>query len=262
MLPDLILISLAHSLPILVSRFCTKSRITLGIVTAIVAMLTVNTAEPQNKASTFFVIAVAWYVCDKSIRSSKATSTITLTQRTTQKSSSHLDSAISGIIVVAVVALFYFYFVQKANTSTPATPTRESSARVPNANLELAKKHSSSSPTRHTALKPSLSSRLQIVASEMNSAVPKPFGDHLTLLNAAAKGNSLSISMQITKDTAMDIDAQTGRVDVNGSIGHYFCGLESYRQLISEGATFIAQLRGNDGVSISVYPITESVCRA
>ena len=95
----------------------------------------------------------------------------------------------------------------------------------------------------------------------MNSGAPKSIGDHLTLLNAVANGSSLSISIRINDYTASNADAQTPFANSKGSITNYYCGLESYRQLISEGATFIIQLYGKDRGSIGTYPVTELICR-
>ena len=262
MLPDYILIALALSVPIVITRFRTDSRVTLALVAAVMAVIAVKIGEPQYTIPELIAVGVAWFFCNKSIRSFTVTSPTMLAESPRQKSTSDPDSVISGIIIVAVVGLLYLYSFDKPKTSTPNTPAGESNPTpISKPNSKLTKKHDSPSSTRHPALKPSVSLRLRTVASEMNSGAPKPFGDHLTLLNAVANGNSLSISIRMNTSTASDADAQTPLANVNGSISRYYCGSESYRQLISEGATFIVQLYGKDRGSIGTYPVTESICR-
>jgi hypothetical protein len=262
MFPDNVLIALAHSIPILATRLFTNSKVTLVAVAAVMAVIAVQIGESQSTIPNLIVVGVAWYFCNKSIRSSTATSPTMFAESPTQKITSDLDLIISGIIIVAVVGLVYFYFFDKPKTSTPNTPIGESNPKpFSKPNPDLTKKHDSSSSTRQPAPKPSLSARLRTVASEMNSGAPKSFGDHLTLLNAVANGSSLSISIRINNYTASNADAQTPFANSKGSITHYYCGLESYRQLISEGATFIIQLYGKDRGSIGTYPVTELICR-
>jgi len=93
----------------------------------------------------------------------------------------------------------------------------------------------------------------------MNSGAPKPIGDHLTLLNAVANGNALSISIRINHYSAAGADARIRLA--NGGITRYYCGIETYRQLISEGATFNVRLYGKDHGSLGTYPITDAICR-
>ena len=263
MVPEYVLIAIALSVPILITRFRTDSRVILIVVAALVAVIGVKIGEGQYKIFDLIVIGVAWYLCNKSIQSPKAASPTIPIESPSRKSTSDPDSIISGIIIVSVVGLLYFYFFDKPKTSTPSTPIGESNPNaIPKPNPKLTKKDDSPSSTRHPALKPSLSSRLRMVASEMNSGAPKPLGDRLTLLNAVPNGNSLSISIRINNYTASNADAQNSLSNFNGSLSRYYCGLESYRQLISEGATFIIQLYGKDGGSIGTYPITELICRA
>jgi len=260
MIPEYILIALAHSVPILITRFCTDSRVRLLVVPAVMAVVAVNIGEPQYKLPDLIAVGVAWYFCNKSIRSSTGTSPTMLAENPTQKITSDLDLIISGIIIVTVVGLLYVYFFDKPRTLTPNTPGSASDpTAVSKPNSKLTKKYDSPSSARHPSPKPSLSSRLRTVASEMNSGAPKPIGDQLTLLNAAANGNSLSISIRINNYAASDADARTSLA--SGSITNYYCGVDSYRQLISEGATFNVQLYGKDRGSLGTYPITDSICR-
>ena len=108
--------------------------------------------------------------------------------------------------------------------------------------------------------KPNLVSRLQTLASEVKGGAPKPFGDHLTLLNASVNGTSLSISMRINNYTASDTEVQIPLANFSRGIAQYYCGSEPYGQLLSQGATIVAQLYGKDGGSIASYPVTITSC--
>ena len=262
MVPEYVLIAFALSVPILITRFRTDSRIALVVAAAAMAVIAVKIGEGQYKILDLIVIGVAWYLCNKSIQSPQAASLTMPVESPSRRSTSDLDSIISGIIIVTVVGLLYFYFFDKPNTSTSNTPIGESNPNaIPKPNPNLPKKHDSPPSTRDPTAKPSLSSRLRVLASEMNSGAPKSFSDRLTLLNAVANGNSLSISIRINNYVASDAHAQTSLANLNDSITHYYCGLESYRQLISDGATFVIQLYGKDRGSVGTYSITELTCR-
>jgi len=255
-----ILIALAYLVPIVITRFRTDSRVILVVVAAVTAVIAFKIGGPQYKILDLIAVGVAWYFCNKSIRSSPGASPTMLTQSSTSKITSDLDPVISGIIIVAVVGLVYLHFFDKPQTSSPNTPISASNPTIiPKPNHKLMKSHDSPSSTRQPAPKPSLSSRLRTVSSEMNSGAPKPIGDHLTLLNAVANGNALSISIRINNYSAAGADARIPLA--NGGITHYYCGIETYRQLISEGATFNVRLYGKDHGSLGTYPITDAICR-
>jgi len=255
-----ILIALAYLVPIVITRFRTDSRVILVVVAAVTAVIAVKIGGPQYKMLDLIAVGVAWYFCNKSIRSSPGASPTMLTQSSTSKITSDLDPVISGIIIVAVVGLVYLHYFDKPQSSSPNMPISASNPTIiPKPNHKLVKDHDSPSSTRQPTPKPSLSSRLRTVSSEMNSGAPKPIGDHLTLLNAVANGNALSISIRINNYSAAGADARIPLA--NGGITHYYCGIETYRQLISEGATFNVRLYGKDHGSLGTYPITDAICR-
>ena len=111
------------------------------------------------------------------------------------------------------------------------------------------------------ATETNLAGHLQTLASELNYASPKPFGEHLTLLHASVSGNSLSISMRINNHTAEDPAAQIALSNFNSGITAYYCESEPYGRLITQGATIIPTLYGKDSASIGAYPITISNCK-
>jgi hypothetical protein len=263
MLPDHISIALAYSAVILITRCCTTNKAILVIITGAIAVTVLTLGESQYKALDLTAISFAWYICHKSIRSSIATDMATPVARFGHKTPSHIDSVISAMIIVAVVGLFYVYIFDRPESSTPNIANRGMDS-APNIKFEtrLERKPHAPSMARHPAGTPRLSIRLRTVAVELNSGTPKPFADRLTLLNAVANGDSLSISIRADNFPASDTDPRMRVANYVASITHYYCGLEHYRELISEGATFVVQLYDRDNSSVITTSVGESICRA
>jgi hypothetical protein len=262
MLPDHILIALAYTTAILITRCCTTNRTTLVVVTAAIAAIALAIGEPEYKALDLAAVSFAWYICHKSIRSSTTTDLATPVKRFTPINRSQFDSVISAVIIVAVVGLFYVYIFDRPESSTSDFAIRQADS-TPKIQLEarLAKKPNSSSATRNPAGAPSLAIRLGTLAVQLNSGTPKPFSDRLTLLNAVANGKSLVVSIRAEDLSASVAGARNQVPNYVVSITHYYCGLEHYRGLISEGATFVVQLYDSANSSVNTTSVRESVCR-
>ena len=149
MQPEDILIALAYLVPVVITRVRTDSRVILVVVAAVTAVIAFKIGGPQYKILDLIAVGVAWYFCNKSIRSSPGTSPTMLAQSSTSKITSDLDPVISGIIIVTVVGLVYLHFFDKPQTSSPNMPISASNpTTIPKPNHKLMKNHDSPSSTR------------------------------------------------------------------------------------------------------------------